>query len=81
MATYNRIAKTVEAIQWNGENFAAILELIGSQAQQVDTGIRITITENIYIFAKIGDWVVLDGDANVYVYSNASFTATYEGLD
>ena len=78
MANYTRITKAVEAIQYDGENSAAIIAMVGGAAEVTMGGLRINKGEGVYIFPQATMWVVKDAEDNIYIVSNSNFEANYE---
>lgn len=78
MANYTRITKAVEAIQYDGENSAAIIAMVGGAAEVTMGGLRINKGEGLYLFPQNTMWVIKDAEDVISVISNTNFEANYE---
>ena len=76
MAKYRR--KEVEAVQWTGDNFAALANLIMHDAHGTDDGKIIIPTPNGDMVVDIGDWVVKGDYGEILPIKPDVFEQAYE---
>ena len=90
MKKYTIKQRSIEAIQWTGDNYDLIKQSLGSKItysfrismHENFTDISTLLLENSVCFEKIKitDWIILDANDNgkVYTLSDRYFKETYE---
>jgi hypothetical protein len=90
MKKYTIKQRSIEAIQWTGDNYDLIKQSLGNKItysfrismREKFTDISTLLLENSVCFEKIKitDWIILDANDNgkVYTLSDRYFKETYE---
>lgn len=74
----------VDAVQWNGDNYEEVRNLIiGSEIgyKSISIGPHDVLeaqVRGVFISANIGDWIIKDMANRLYTLHGDVFTATYE---
>jgi len=69
-----------EALEWTGENSATVSSFLGRRIEfnSSNRTMRFDLTEDSFIQAGLGDWIIKDGEGNLSVCRSNDFTSEYQ---
>jgi hypothetical protein len=87
MPKFRKKPVVIEAVQWDGQDYATIAQFVGAASQVVrnelsptDTTLLITTLEGDMI-AREGDWIIRGIKGEFYPCKPDIFAATYEAVE